>query len=116
MLREITADAYGDEEKLRAFLQACSNNVKLPVDGFVIAEPVSVKEIDYDGNQRRSLIARCCREDGSEHVVAVSEIVLPRASAGALQIATYRKWLKLGPFPAEVPAVSRTRRLNKATS
>lgn len=116
MIREIIVDTYGDEEKLWAFLQAFSDNVNLPVDGFVIGEPVSVIDVDYDGNQRRGLTARCCREDGSEHVVAVSEIVFPQASAGALQIAAYRKWLNLDPFPAEVAAPSRTRRLHKATA
>lgn len=116
MTRKITVDTYGDEEKFWAFLQAFSDNVNLPVDGFVIGEPVSVIEVDYDGNQRRGLTARCCREDGSEHVVAVSEVVFPQASVGALQIAAYRKWLNLDPFPAEVPAPSQTRRLHKATA
>jgi hypothetical protein len=75
MIEEITVDAYGDDEKLWAFLQAFGDNVELPADGFVIGEPVSVIDVDYDGNERRGLTARCRREDGSEHVVAVSEVV-----------------------------------------
>ena len=72
MIEKITADAYGDNEKLWAFWRVFSDNVKLPADGFVIGEPVSVIEIDYDGNERRGLTARCHREDGSEHVVFAS--------------------------------------------
>ena len=78
LIEEITVDAYNDDEKLWAFRQAFEDNVALPLDGFVIGEPVSVIEIDYDGNERRGLTARCRREDGSEHVVAASEVMLPQ--------------------------------------
>jgi len=115
MIEEITADAYGDDEKLRAFLQAFGDNVELPANGFVIGEPVSVINVYYDGNERRGLTARCRREDGSEHVVAFSDVVFPQALAGARHIAAYRKWLNLDPFPAEVPGPSRHKRQHKAT-
>ena len=91
MIEEITVDTYGDDEKFWAFRQAFEDNVELPADGFVIGEPVSVIEVDYDGNERRGLTARCRREDGSEHVVAVSEVGFPHASAGASYIAAYRR-------------------------
>ena len=68
LLGKITEDAQGDDEELWALRQAF-HEVALPADGFVIGEPVSVTEIDYDGNERRGLTARCRREDGSEHVV-----------------------------------------------
>lgn len=77
LIEEITVDAYGDDEQLWAFRQAFEDDVTLPADGFVIGEPVSVVEIDYDGNERRGLTAKCRREDGSEHVVAAYEVVLP---------------------------------------
>jgi len=116
MIEEITVDAYGDDEKLWAFRQAFDDKVKLPADGFVIGEPVSVIEVDYDGNERRGLTARCRREDGSEHVVAVSEVVFPQASAGARHVAAYSKWLNLDPFPAEGPIPARRKRQHKATA
>ena len=87
MIEEIVVDAYGDDEQLSAFCQAFEDDVELPADGFVIGEPVSVIAVDYDGNARRGLTARCRREDGSEYVVAVSEVVFPQASAGAWHIA-----------------------------
>ena len=114
MIAEITVDAYGDDEQLWAFRQAFNDDVALPVDGFVIGEPVSVIEVDYDGNERRGLTAKCRREDGSEYVVALSDVVLPQASAGARYIAAYRRWLNLDPFPADSREPSRRMRQDKA--
>ena len=61
MIEEITVDAYGDDDQLWAFRQAFEDDVDLPADGFVIGEPVSVIEVDYDGNERRGL-ARVVRK------------------------------------------------------
>ena len=114
MIAEITVDAYGDDEQLWAFRQAFEDDVALPADGFVIGEPVSVIEVDYDGNERRGLTARCRREDGSEYGVAASDVVLPQASVGARYIAAYRRWLNLNPYPAETQKPSRRGRQHKA--
>ena len=114
MIAEITVDAYGDDEKLRAFRQVFVNDVAMPADGFVIGEPISVTEIDYDGNERRGLTATCRREDGSEYVVTLIDVVLHQASKGARYIAAYRRWLNLDPYPAETQKPSRYRRQHKA--
>ena len=116
LIEEITVDAYNDDEKLWAFRQAFEDNVALPSDGFVIGEPVSVIEIDYDGNERRGLAARCRREDGSEHVVAASEVMLPQSTRGARHLAAYRKWLGLEPYPSETPGPTHRKRQHKATA
>lgn len=52
MIAEITVDAYGDDGQLWAFRQAFEDDVELPADGFVIGEPVSVIEVDYEGVTR----------------------------------------------------------------
>jgi hypothetical protein len=114
LIEEITIDAYGDDEQLWAFRQAFEDDVSLPADGFVIGEPVSVIAVDYDGNERRGLTARCRREDGSEYVVAVSDVVFPQAFEGARHIAAYRRWLNLDPYPAEAPKPPRPGRQHKA--
>ena len=116
LIEEITVDAYGDDEKLWAFRQAFEDDVTLPADGFVIGEPVSVVEIDYDGNERRGLTAKCHREDGSEHVVAASDVVFPQGSSGARYVAAYRKWLGLETCSLGAPAPSRRKRQHKATA
>jgi len=98
LIEEITVDAYGEDEQLWAFRQVIEDEVPLPADGFVIGEPVSVVEFDYDSNERRGLTARCRREDGLEHVVAASEVMFPKGSSGERYIAAYRKWLGLDPY------------------
>jgi hypothetical protein len=114
LLGKITNDAHGDDETLRAFRQACAADVTLPADAFVIGEPVSVTGIDYDGNQRRGLTARCRREDGSEHVVAAADVVFPRNSSGARHVAAYRRWLGLDPSPPETSGTTRRKRQPRA--
>ena len=115
LINEITVDAYGDDEELWAFRQAFEDDVTLPADGFVIGEPVSVVEIDYDGNERRGLTAKCRREEGSEHVIAASDVVFPEGSSGSLFLAAYRRWLGLEPYPAVTQKHTRRKRQHKAT-
>jgi hypothetical protein len=116
LIEEITVDAYGEDEQLWAFRQAFEDGVALPADGFVIGKPVSVITVDYKGNERRGLTARCRREDGCEYEVAAADVVLPQASSGARYIAAYRRWLNLDPYPVETPKPSRSRRRHKATA
>lgn len=114
LLDEILTDAYGDDEQLWALRQAFEDSVALPTDAFVIGEPIEVVEVDYDGNARRGLTARCRRADGGEHVVAASEVVFPEASDGARHVAAYRKWLGLEPAAAAPAAPPRQPKRHKA--
>jgi hypothetical protein len=109
LIEEIGADANGEDEKFWAFRQAFENNVSVPCDGFVIGEPVSVLEFDYDGNERRGLTARCRHSNGSEHVVAALDVVLSGASSEVRYLAAYRKWMGLDPSPpsAGLPHLAR---------
>ncbi len=102
LIKEITVDAYGDDEGLWAFRQAFEDVVNLPTDVFVIGEPVSVVEIDYDGNERRGLTVKVRRGDGSEHVVTASDVVFPEGAIGAQHVAAYRRWLGLEPYPSVI--------------
>jgi tetratricopeptide (TPR) repeat protein len=113
LIEEITVDAYGDDEQLWAFRQVFEDSISVPCDGFVIGEPVSVVAFEYDGNERRGLTARCRRDDGSEHVVAASEVVLPAGTSAARHLSAYRKWLGLEPFPCEAAPASRSKRQHK---
>jgi hypothetical protein len=108
LLDEILTDAYGDDEQLWAFRQAFEDDVPVPADAFVIGEPVEVLVIDYDGNTRRGLIARCRRDNGGEHVVAAPEVSFLDGSVGARYMAAYRRWLGLE--PAEPCGSTATRR------
>ncbi len=103
-------DAYGDDEQRWAFRQVVEDEVTLPADGFVVGEPVSVVEIDYDGNERRELTAKCRSRDGSIHVVAAADVSFPAGSSGALHVVAYRKWLGLDPYPAAAQAPAARKR------
>ncbi|MGD8345439.1 MAG: hypothetical protein PVI38_12950 [Desulfobacterales bacterium] len=115
LIEEITVDAFGDDEKQWAFRQAFENDVTLPTDGFVIGEPVLVVEINYDGNERRGLTAKCRRKDGSEHMVSASDVVFPKRSDGSLYLAAYRRWLGIEPYSAGTPTHSSHKRQHKVT-
>jgi hypothetical protein len=109
LIVEVTAEAGGDEERFRAFQQACQSNLALPCEAFVIGEPVSLIGFDYDGNQRRGLTASCRRADGGQYVVAASEVVISPRAEGARYLGAYRKWMGLEPFAPETPAPVRGR-------
>jgi hypothetical protein len=115
LIEEITVDAYGDDEQLSAFCQVIEDEVPLPADGFVIGEPVSVVKIDYDGNERRGLTAKCRREDGSVYVIPASEVMFLKGSRAARYVAAYRKWLGLDSYPEGGTVTSRRKRHHKAT-
>jgi hypothetical protein len=105
LLRAILVDAHGDDEQLWSFRTAFEAQVPLPADAFVIGEPVTVVAIEYAGNPRRGLTARCRRENGAEYTVPASELLFAEGSSGARYVAAYRKWLGLDPMsPAEAGA------------
>ena len=107
-------DANTEDEQLRALRQAFEDDVALPCDAFVIGEPVEVVEINYDGNTRRGLTARCRRQDGGEHVVAAADVVFRDGSKGAMHVAAYREWLGLDPAPQQELAPAGRPRRHKA--
>ena len=114
LIDEIIVDAYGDDEQLWAFRQGFEDNVVVPAEAFVVGEPVTVVTIDYDGNERRGLTARCQREEGAEQVIAACDLIFPEGSAAARYVAAYRKWLGIEPYPQGSLSLTR-RRPPKAT-
>jgi hypothetical protein len=59
-----------------------------------------VLSIDYDGNERRGLIAKCRREDRSEYLIAACDLVFPEGSTATHYVAAYRTWLGIEPYTA----------------
>ena len=99
LVDQIVVDADGDDEQLWAFRQAFDDEIAMPADAFVLGEPVTILEIDYDGNERRGLTAKLRREDASEHILSASDVVFPEGSKGADYMAAYRTWLGIDPYP-----------------
>lgn len=67
LLDDLIVDAYGDDEDLTALSEGIGEALELPLDVHVVGEPLSLMAVDYDGNARRGLVARCRREDGAEY-------------------------------------------------
>jgi hypothetical protein len=99
LVEEITVDASGEDEQLWVFGQAFEDNVSMPCEATVIGEPVRVMKFDYDENNRRGLTAVCRRADGTNYVVAASDLVIPQSASGGRYLAAYRKWIALAPLP-----------------
>jgi hypothetical protein len=114
LIDEILTDANGEDEQLWAFRQAFEDKVVIPAEAFVVGEPVTVLMIDYDGNERRGLTARCQREEGVEQVIAACDLIFPEGSVAARYVAAYRKWLGIEPYPQGSLSLMR-RRPPKAT-
>jgi len=114
LIEEILTDANGEDEQRWAFRQAFEDHVILPTEAFVVGQPVTVMEIDYDGNERRGLTAECRQEKGVEQVIAACDLIFAEGSVAARYLAAYRKWLGMEPYPQG--SVSLTgRRPQKAT-
>lgn len=116
LIEDITTDTDGDDEQLWAFLFAFEDSIELPSDAFVIGEPVAVVGFDYAGNQRRGLVAHCRKEDGSEHTVSATDVVLTEQSIGGHLIAAYRRWSGIDPLPEQSPASPRRGRRHKVAA
>src|SRR4030042_4442249 len=114
LIDEIITDAYGEDEPLWAFRKAFEDHVVMPAEAFLVGEPVAVMRIDYDGNERRGLTARCQHEGGSEQVIAACDLIFAEGSIAARYLAVYRRWLGMEPHP-QVLLSKTLRRAPKAT-
>ena len=61
LIEQITVDAYGDEGYW-SFLQAIDDEVMFPFTASLVGVSVAVTGVDFDGNERRGLVATVERE------------------------------------------------------
>jgi tetratricopeptide (TPR) repeat protein len=97
LLQATLVDAEGDDEHLTALAEVIRGALDFPLDVHVVGEPLSLVAVDYDGNARRGIVARCRREDGTEYGVGLADVELPPHAAGHLHLAAYREWLGVEP-------------------
>lgn len=58
----------------------------------MVGSPVEVVGVDYEGDERRGLVARC-RRDGGDCTVALIDVVPGRLTERtAALLAAYRRW------------------------
>jgi hypothetical protein len=91
-LEEVLVDAYGDDEQLWAFRQFFEDEATFPFPARVVDSPVEVVAVDYDGDERRGLVA-VCRRGGELHTVSLLDVAPGEmAVRGAALLAAYRRW------------------------
>ena len=114
LLVQILGEGRDDNGQLWALHRAIEAAVALPLDVHVIGEPLVVVAVEYDGNARRGLVARCRREDGSEHRIGLADVEMPARTPAARHAAAYRAWVGLVPDAGPPAATPRSRRHHKA--
>lgn len=105
LIEEIVIDAYGDYEQLWSFRQSFEDDARFPFRGQVVGVDVDISAVDFDGDERRGLVAVCRRAD-ERHTVSLVDVVpigpLPLETRQLLE--AYRRWSGAAPFaldPAE---------------
>lgn len=92
VVEEVIVDAYGDDEQLWAFRQFFEDEATFPFPGDVVGAAVDVVDIDYDGDERRGLVA-VCRRDGASHRVSLHDVVAGAVTPRTADLlAAYRRW------------------------
>lgn len=93
LIEEITIDAHGDEGYW-SFLQAFEDEVSFPLAASLVGMLVVVTAIEFDGNERRGLVARVER-DGASATISVVDLDLTTGTDPAVSrlVAAYRRWL-----------------------
>jgi len=93
LLEEILVDCSGDDEEFWAFREAFAEHGGFPQDAFVAGQRLSVREVDYDGNVLRGLVAICRTERGEIHRVGLVDVTFPESAEIHRYLAAYRSWL-----------------------
>jgi hypothetical protein len=94
LIEQITVDAYGDEGYW-SFLQAIADEVTFPFTASLVGASVVVTGVDFDGNERRGLVATVEREHASS-TISLLELDLTDADPDIGRIVTaYRRWVGL---------------------
>lgn len=114
LIEKVLVDSSGDDEGFWAFREAFAEHGGFPRGAFVAGQPLSVQEVDYDGNVLRGLVAICHTEGGEIHRIGLEDVVFSEPSKAHRYLAAYRSWLGV---PEPDPAgTRRTRpRRHKAT-
>lgn len=93
LIEDVTVDAYGPDEQLWAFRQVFEDTARFPFAGQVVGVDVEVDTVDYEGDDRRGLLA-VCRRDGQRHTVSLLDVTLkqPIDPETAQLMQAYRRW------------------------
>lgn len=95
LVEAITVDAYGDEGYW-SFLQAIDDEVRFPFIAALVGISVVVTGVDFDGDERRGLVAAVERDE-STATISILDLDLTAADPTVARlVAAYRRWLGIG--------------------
>jgi len=99
-IEEILVDAYGEHEQLWSFRQALEDDARFPFRGQVVGADVDIIDVDFDGDERRGLVA-VCRRAGERYTVSLLDVlpVGPITEETRTLIEAYRRWCSVDPLP-----------------
>jgi hypothetical protein len=92
LVEETLVNCQGDEG-FWAFCEAFAEHGGFPQDAFVAGQPLSVREVDFDGNEYRGLVAICSAERGEVYRIGLADVVFPESARAYRYLAAYRNWL-----------------------
>ncbi len=92
LIEQITVDAYGDEGYW-SFLQAFEDEIQFPIPATLAGIEVAVTGADFDGNERRGILAIIQRDDHSATVSLLDIEVAASEQRVTRLLAAYRRWL-----------------------
>ena len=99
LIEEVIVDAYNEDEQLSAFGQAFEDDGRFPFRGLVVGVEVNVTSVDFDGDERRGIVAICQRA-GKPYSVSLIDVT----PTGPLSLETrqlidaYRRWSNASPL------------------
>lgn len=107
LIEEVIVDAYGDYEQLSSFCQAFEDGARFPFRGRVIGVEVDVTAVDFDGDERRGLLAEC-RRAGESYTVSLLDVtpVGPLSLETRRLLDAYRRWSGAAPLAVEQSATT----------
>lgn len=91
LIQRVTVDAYGDEGYW-SFLQTFADDLRFPFSATLAGIPVVVTGVDFDGDERRGLVA-VIERSGRTGTVSLLDIEPEATHGAALLLAAYERWL-----------------------
>jgi hypothetical protein len=91
LIEDVLVDAYGDGEQLGAFECAFVES-GLPVDAEVLGLACSLDSVEYDGNERRGLVAKVTIAGRRRRVGLVEVQVTDQGHEAARLMAAFERW------------------------
>ena len=116
IIERVTVDAYGDEG-FTSFAQAFEDEAEFPLDATVIGIGVEVRSIDFDGDERRRLLAVITR-DGETHrgVPAIARHQLTHRDINQVNRTSQAQLSPAQPAPPPLPPRSGSQRRRPVTT